>query len=216
MNDARAYGAPQPKLLGLALVGLLHVLVIYALVSGLARQVVDVVLRPVDVQVIQEVPPPPPPPPVVKQIVTQTAATKTPPPFVPPPEVQLAAPPPVPDTVTVSTPTPPPAPEPFKPSPPQPVVAPPAPTQPSVVALGVACPTRVVPRIPARLESVAGSVRARLTIRDGKVAHVEILSSSPRGVFDSIVRTAVLQYGCVAAADGQAQIAEQTFEFRPE
>lgn len=214
MSDLRAYRAPQPRWFGLAVVGLLHVLVIYALVSGLARKVVAAVLRPVDVQVIQGTPPPPPPP-VVKQIVTQTAAPKTPPPFVPPPEVRLPAPPPVQETVTVRTPTPP-APEPFKPSPPQPVVAPPAPAAPVVVALGVACPTRVVPRIPPRLESVAGSVRARLTIRDGKVVNVDILSSSPSGVFDSIVRTAVQQYSCVAAPDGQTQVAEQTFEFRPE
>lgn len=216
MTYSPAYDAPRPKLIGLVVVGLLHVLVIYALVSGLARKVVAAALKPVDVQLIQEAPEPPPPPPVIKQIVKQPVLTKTPPPFVPPPEVQLAAPP-VQETVTVSTPTPPPAPEPFRPSPPQPVVAPPAPpAQPEVVTLGVACPTRVVPRMPARLESVAGSVRARLTIRDGKVVTVEILSSSPRGVFDSIVRTAVLQYSCVAAADGSAQVAEQTFEFRPE
>ena len=54
------------------------------------------------------------------------------------------------------------------------------------------------------------------TVRGGKVVNVDVLSSSPRGVFDGVVRAAVQQYGCVSAGEGVTQVADQTFEFKPE
>ena len=205
----------QPRYTGLLIVAALHALLIYALMSGLARKVVDVVLNPVDVQVIEEIKETPPTPPQVKPLqVTRQLAPKEPPPFTPPPEVKPQAAPVVQETISVTTPTPPPAPVPFVPSPPPQVAAPAPQAQP--VSIGVACPTRVVPRIPPRLESVLGSVRVRLSIRGGKVVNVDVLSSSPRGVFDGVVRAAVQQYGCVSAGEGVTQVADQTFEFKPE
>lgn len=63
-------------------------------------------------------------------------------------------------------------------------------------------------------EGITGSVKARATIKGGKVVAVEILSSQPRGVFDSSVRSAMMQYGCQA---GDEEIkAEQTFDFKLE
>ena len=56
--------------------------------------------------------------------------------------------------------------------------------------------------------------RARATIKGGKVVSVEILSSQPRGVFDTAVRTAMMQYGCQAGEDEIK--AEQTFDFKTE
>ncbi len=58
-----------------------------------------------------------------------------------------------------------------------------------------------------------GSVRARATIRGGKVINVEILSSSPRGLFDSAVRNAMMQYGCQNNGDQETQ-ADQEFVFK--
>jgi protein TonB len=64
----------------------------------------------------------------------------------------------------------------------------------------------------ATREGINGSVKARATIRGGKVVAVEILSSQPRGVFDAAVRNAMLQYGCLS---GDEEIrAEQTFDFK--
>ena len=107
-------------------------------------------------------------------------------------------------------------------TPPAPVVAPPAPPappapKPAVVAIGVACPTMVQPAMPAKAvrEGLSGSVRARATIKGGKVIAVEILSSSPRGVFDGAVRSAMMQYGCSAAGDDEIK-ADQTFDFKLE
>ncbi len=76
------------RIAGIAFVALLHVVIIYALVSGLGEQVVQVLHKPLQAKIIQEVkPPPPPPPPPPPQLV------QPPPPFIPPPLVQIAQPP---------------------------------------------------------------------------------------------------------------------------
>jgi len=75
---------------GLAVIVLLHVLIVYALVTGLARKMVEIVKPPAEVNIVKEVTPPPPPevqpPPPPKM-------TAPPPPFIPPPEVAVATPP---------------------------------------------------------------------------------------------------------------------------
>lgn len=200
--------------LGLGIVAALHVLVGYALASGLAQKVVDTVRAPVDVRLIQEVKPPPPPPPEppkrIVKVQQPRVAPPPPPAYVPPPQVEIA-PPPAPVIAAVST-TPPPAP------PPAPVVevAPPAPVAKPAepVAIGVVCPTMVKPTLPRRAEEegIGGSVRAQATIRGGKVVSVDILASKPRGLFDAAVRTAMLQYGCESNA--AELVAVQNFQFR--
>jgi protein TonB len=84
VSPLRRYG-------GLGIVVLLHILVAYALITGLARKMVDVIKEPVETKIIEEVKPPPPPdtpppPPPPKM-------TAPPPPFIPPPEVQIQQPP---------------------------------------------------------------------------------------------------------------------------
>jgi protein TonB len=199
---------PKRQLFGVGSVVLFHVVVIYALVSGLAKKVVDVVRAPIETRIIEEIKPPPPPPKI------ETPPPKIdlpPPPFVPPPEVTIAQPPPAP--TIVATTTPPPEKVEIVPVPP-PVVAPPAPPKPAVVSVSVACPKRAEPVMPAKAErdGITGSVQARLTVKGGKVINVEIIKSAPRGVFDEAVRTAVLQYGCQDNGD-QVVVATQTFEF---
>lgn len=195
---------------GITLVIVFHLIVVYALVTGLAQKVVDVVRAPIETKVIEEVkkllPPPevalPPPP----------KLDAPPPPFIPPPEVQLAAPPPPQPAITATTPTPPPA-APLIITPAAPLVSAAA-ARPAVLAMGVACANQVPPSMPQKAirEGITGSVRARATIKGGKVVAVEILSSQPRGVFDAAVRSAMLQYGCQA---GEEEIrAEQTFDFK--
>jgi len=67
----------------------------------------------------------------------------------------------------------------------------------------------------AAREGITGSVKARATIKGGKVIAVEILASQPRGVFDAAVRTAMMQYGCSAAGEDELK-ADQTFDFKLE
>ena len=83
-----------------------------------------------------------------------------------------------------------------------------------MVGIGVACATQVAPVMPAKAtrDNITGTVKARATIRGGKVVAVEILSSQPRGVFDAAVRSAMMQYGCQAGEDEIK--ADQTFEFK--
>ncbi|HYD81291.1 MAG TPA: TonB family protein [Paucimonas sp.] len=92
MEFSGAERQPGRRLTGFGVVVLLHVLVVYALLTGLARKVVEVIKQPIETKIIEEVKPPPPPdlpppPPPPKMVAP-------PPPFIPPPEVQVAAPPP--------------------------------------------------------------------------------------------------------------------------
>ena len=138
MNFAQQQADPRRRIVGFGAVLLFHALLVYALVSGLAKKVVDVVRAPIETKVIEEIKKPPPPPEVVVPPPPKLEAP--PPPFIPPPEIQIANPPPAPTIVAV-TPTPPPAPVAIAPAPP-PVVAtpaPPAPPAPAVVTAGVAC-----------------------------------------------------------------------------
>jgi protein TonB len=134
MNFAQQQAAPGRRIVGLGVVFLFHALVVYALITGLAKRVVDVIRAPIETKVIEEIKKPPPPPEVVLPPPPKLEAP--PPPFIPPPEIQIANPPPAP-TITATIVAPPPAPM-VVTAPPAPVAAPVAPaTAPSV---GVVCP----------------------------------------------------------------------------
>ena len=64
MDYARQQRNPTRHAIGLMVVIALHILVIYALVTGLARKAVQVIKKPLETSIIEEVklPPPPPPP----------------------------------------------------------------------------------------------------------------------------------------------------------
>lgn len=89
-----SYAEPKDssaRLTGLAVVVVLHVALGYALVSGLARQIVEVVQAPLETKIIEEVKPPPPdkpPPPPPPKLAAP------PPPFIPAPEIRIDTPPP--------------------------------------------------------------------------------------------------------------------------
>ncbi len=131
MAGAPAAFAPKRSLGGIGIVVAMHLLIAWALVSGLAQRVVEVVRSPIETKLIEEksVEPPPPPP--------MPRSPTTPPPTVvqiPVPEVVIPVAPP-PPTVAPQAPTPAPPPAPALAAPPQPAipVAPPAPAK-AVVA----------------------------------------------------------------------------------
>jgi protein TonB len=105
VNYAQAHRNPGKHLTGIGTVIVLHLVLGWALASGLARKVVEVIKAPIETKIIEEVKPPPPPetppPPPPKMALP-------PPSFVPPPEIPVANPPPAP-AITVQTQTPPPA-----------------------------------------------------------------------------------------------------------
>ena len=211
---------------GIIFVVLLHAILGYALVSGLARKGLDIIKKPLEAVVIQEViipPPPPPPPPPPKEIKPpEQKAPKVeapPPPFVPPPEVVVA--PSNAPTIEAAV-APPPAPVVIAPPPPVVVEAPPAPApppappRPNRADIGVACPTQVAPEMPRKAiqDGATGVVVAKALIRDGVVREVTILSG-PR-IFHAAVRAAMLQYKCSSDAGGGAIEATQEFSFKTE
>ena len=87
---------PQPpsykRLAFLGVAALVHIGIIYALATGLAQRVVQIVRGPVNTRIIEEVvqrrDEPPPPPPKIEQL----------PPYIPPPEVNLTYTPDAPTT----------------------------------------------------------------------------------------------------------------------
>ena len=105
---AQGYAArPHRHPIGLGIVLVLHLLLGWAMVSGLARKVVEVVKAPIETKIIEEVKPPPPPPP--EKLPPPPPKSLPPPPaFAPPPEVQVNQPQPQ-QTITTTQVQPPPA-----------------------------------------------------------------------------------------------------------
>lgn len=207
---------PGQKYRGILIVVALHVLLAWAIVSGTAKKGLDIIKKPLEAVVIQEViipPPPPLPPPPIKEIKPpEVKAPKVvapaPPPFVPPPEVapqQTAAP----AIASVATPSPVPA---VIAPPPQ--VEAPAAAKPARSEIGVACPTQVAPEMPKRAiqDGIFGVVRAQALIREGAVREVTILSG-PR-IFHAAVKAAMMQYKCTN--DSGDITATQEFNFKIE
>ena len=194
MDYAQQQRQPGKHLTGITVVIVLHAIVVYALVTGLARKAIVVIKQPMTTKVIEEVkkPPPPdtppPPPPKLVQII---------PTFVPPPEVQISSP--VVQAV-ISNPTP------IAPpvyAPPKPVVAAPPPAPPAV---GTACPnsqqirTEIKYPAAARKDGIQGDVLVEFTVAtNGEIKDVDVKSSSNR-VFNSVSVNAVRQFKCNAQA----------------
>jgi periplasmic protein TonB len=198
MDFARRQRNPLKHLGGLVFVVLLHVAIVYALLSGLARKVVHVIVKPLDAKIIEEIkvpPPPEPPKPPPPKVVVPKTAPPPPPAYIPPPEVRVEAPPP-PNTITAQmTEKPPAEPAPIVREPvveaPAPAPAPPpAPPPKPAVRRGAAIvlnKEECTPQYPrkAMQEGISGEGEALIDVApDGSATKVVITSANPRGVFD--------------------------------
>ena len=210
MDFSKRQADPRRHLVGIAFVILFHAFVVYALVNGLAKKVVEVVRAPIETKVIEEIKKPPLPPEVMVPPPPRLEAP--PPPYIPPPEVQIATPPPVQQTITAVTPTPPPAPVAIAP------VAPPAVALPAATAgpvnVRAVCSKMPIPELPGVNITGRVSMTAKMTISSGRVTSVEV--SQIRGTTDrkaqrllaSAVESAVREYACTGDA-----VALQEFVF---
>jgi len=174
MNFSQADRNPGNKLAGLSVVFLLHLLIVYALLTGLARKAVEMIKEPIETKIIEEVAPPPPPdvpPPPPKMVAP-------PPPFIPPPEVQVQAPPP-PNAIAATTNVRPENPAPLRPSPP-PVAGgtAPAPARVGAVVDFSTCNKPEYPRNSQRNEEQGTVTLAFLIGLDGSVKDSKIEKSS--------------------------------------
>ncbi len=144
----------QKHVVGIGVVILMHIVLGWALLNGLARKVVEVIKAPIETKIIEEVKPPPPPPP--ENLPPPPKMAAPPPSFVPPPEVRLANPPPQAATITVTRDAPPQqqpvtlAPPPQPAAKPEPVVAAPPPPQPA--------PAPKVKPVPGRIANLTSCV----------------------------------------------------------
>jgi len=176
-----SYAQPQSsskRLIAMAAVGIFHVLLIYALIHGLARKIVEVVRAPLETKIIEEVkrPPPeqPPPPPPPPKLATP------PPPFIPPPEVQIQVPVQLPPTITAVVPTPPSV------AVPPPGVPAPARTPAVVDARG--CPKPAYPAASIRANEIGLVTLTFLIDVDGRVLESKVERSSGHRRLDEAAR----------------------------
>ncbi|MEO8304246.1 MAG: TonB family protein [Betaproteobacteria bacterium] len=213
MDYARQQRDPAKHMIGIGFVVLFHVLVIYALVTGLARTVVEVIKKPLSATIIEEIKAPPPPPPPPKKIIIEPQKVPVPvQPYIPPPDI------PVPTTVepVISAPvsTPPPAPYVIAPPPPPVVVAPAPPPKPAI-RRGITPIKRedpVYPRAAIRLNIEKGKVVARLNIDEkGNVTNVTIISADPPRHFDRAVIDALSEWKFTA--EGEKYVGEIEINF---
>jgi protein TonB len=168
------------RLTGLVVTVVLHIVLVYALIHGLARKIVEMVVPPLETKIIEEIKPPqpdkPPPPPPKLQT--------PPPPFIPPPEVNIQMPMQQPPTISVAP----------SPTPPAPVaiVPVPAPVQEVRTAPVVQAASCDKPEYPpaARRANETGTVRLQMLIdENGKVVDSKIERSSGSRRLDEAARS---------------------------
>ncbi len=215
MDYARQQRDPGKHLIGIGFVVLVHVLVIWALLSGLGSAVIQVIKKPLTATIIEEVklPPPPPPPPPPRKIIEQPKVQQVPiETFVPPPDIPVPtttapvisavtqAPPTVPFVIAAPTPEPVPV-----------VVAPPQPAvRRGIVRISGEDPA--YPKDAIKAGVAKGRVVARLQINEkGSVTDIQIIVSDPPRVFDKVVRAALESWKF--RADGERYVGEVEINF---
>lgn len=181
MNYAEQQRDPGKHAVGIGIVIVMHILLGWALVNGLARTVIEVIKGPIETKIIEETKPPPPPP---ENLPPPPKFAPPPPSFVPPPEVVVNAPPTPAPAITATTIAPPPAP-PVAIAPAQAPVAeaPPAPprvaARPAIGNVSTCAPKGDDYPAIAIKEEATGTTKVRFTVdASGKLASAEVVKSA--------------------------------------
>ncbi len=216
MDYAQEQRNPTKHLVGFVVVILLHIALVYALVNGLARKIVEVVKKPLETQIIEEIKPPPPPPPV--SLPPPPKFVSPPPPYIPPPEVQVNVPPPpnAIQTTTTVVPTTPPVIAQVAPAP-----APPAPAAPPAPSIRSACTNYATvlgdsayPRDAVREGLERGEAVLRWTVTTaGEIKDVVVVSQTNR-IFGRQAQILLRDVKC--AGQGRDVVFELPFVFKRE
>lgn len=181
MDFAQQQRNPGRHTIGIGIVLALHLLLGWAVVSGLAQRVVDVIKAPIETKIIEETKPPPPPPP--ENLPPPPKFAPPPPSFVPPPEVVVNPPPTPAPAITVTREAPPPAPVTIAPqapaAPPAPPAAPRMAARPAIANVQACAPRNEdYPAAAVRAEAT-GTTRIGFTVgADGKLASSQIVRSA--------------------------------------
>ena len=176
MNYAEQQRNPGKHAVGIGIVVVMHILLGWALLNGLARTVIDVIKGPIETKIIEEAKPPPPPP---ENLPPPPKFAPPPPSFVPPPEVIVNAPPTPAATITTTTVAPPPSATVIAPTAP----APPAPARvaarPAIGNVASCAPGPDDYPGVAIKEEATGTTRVRFTVdAAGKLGGAEVVKSA--------------------------------------
>ncbi len=208
------FGADQRlsknTIIGIGIVILLHVFLVYALITGLASSAVELIKKPLEIKIIQPTTPPPPPPQVVVPPPPKLSAP--PPPYIPPPLIQVQAPPQTPIAVTTTV----------KPTEAPPQAAPtPAPVSHVSNSVGAVCPNvgAIEQELQNQFDQIAdnlGVTSANVTIEvtedaDGNVSNPRVVSST-FAPLNRIALQAASQLHC--RGQGRPVALEAPFEFQ--
>jgi protein TonB len=205
---------------GIGIAVVFHIVLVWALMNGLAKKVVQAISAPIETKIIEEVKPPPPPPKVI-DLPPPPKFTPPPPAFVPPPEVQVQAPPPPQATITTSSAEPPPVAAPVVAAPRAETPPAPAPAPARAVSASVACSNfstvmgdAEFPREAMRLGLESGSAVVQFTLGpNGEVKDVQALRASHPVFAKSSIRL-VGQYKC--AGQGREVLVQVPFAYKSE
>ena len=208
MDFSNRQQEPGKKFLGMGLVLAFHLVLLYALLNGLGTKIVQIIQKPMETKIVEEVKPPPPPPDTPPPPPPKLLAP--PPPFIPPPEVQVQQQPQQNTISAVSN---------VKPE--NPVfaktqqTAPPEPakptgpvTVPGVIDFNVAGCKPEYPRASLRNEETGTVVLSVLIGADGAVSEVKIDKSSGFRGLDNAVRAQLMSGSCKnkpGTVDGKPQ-----------
>ena len=184
MNYAEQQRNSGKHAVGIGVVVVMHILLGWALLNGLARTVIEVIKGPIETKIIEETKPPPPPP---ENLPPPPKFQPPPPSFVPPPEVVVNTPPTPAPAITVTPVAPPPAP-PVVIAPVAPA-APPAPPQvtaparvnarPAIGNVSACAPTADDYPAAAVKEEATGTTRVRFTVdANGKLSSADVVRSA--------------------------------------
>lgn len=182
MNYAQQQRATPRQMGGIVAVILLHVVMVYGLVTGSAHRVVEAISQPLMTKIIQETKPPdqPPPPPPPKVMTP-------PPPFIPMPEIQVRQPVATKAITQVTTTKPVEAPPPVVVPQPKEIVR-----VPPVIDAAHSCRKPEYPSISRRLEEAGTVVLNFLIDVDGKVIDSNVAQSSGKARLDEAARQALV------------------------
>ena len=180
MNYAEQQRDPSKHAIGIGIVIVMHILLGYALLNGLARTVIDVIKGPIETKIIEETKPPPPPP---ENLPPPPKFAPPPPSFVPPPEVVVNPPPTPAPTITTTTVAPPPAPPvviaPTAPAPPAPPAPPRVAARAAIGNVSACAPTSDDYPAVALKEDATGTTKIRFTVdAAGKLAGADVVRSA--------------------------------------
>lgn len=163
MRAFQTSAASPRRFVAVGIVAVLHLVVLWALATGLAARLASAIPQDIKADIVKEAPPqqpkaPPPPPPDM---------VKPPPPFIPPPDIVIANDAPTNAITQVTN-----------------QVQPPAPPKPAAVAATLAagrgnnCAAKYYPAIAIRLNHEGNTVVAVHIGADGAVTGADVTSSS--------------------------------------